>query len=229
MSVLQSVERIQQRATNLKVYDQIRDAIVAGRFKPGDTLSTRQFADALGVSQMPVREAFHRLVAEGALENRPNRTIGLPIIGLQEFEEIVEARTLMESFTAGKSAKNIDERECRRLLRLADAMEVGESNQNNFNYLRLNREFHFAVYKGSGSAELVRMIEQVWLRVGPLLNWISIPSDSRSRSNGHHRSIIAACMNRDSDAAAKAVTRDLTDGAEVVRSRLRALAASSSA
>ncbi len=35
MNVLHSVERIQQRATNLKVYDQVRDALVAGRFRPG--------------------------------------------------------------------------------------------------------------------------------------------------------------------------------------------------
>jgi DNA-binding GntR family transcriptional regulator len=229
MNGLQNIERIQQRATNLKVYDQIRDAIVAGRFRPGDTLSTRQFADALGVSQMPVREAFHRLVAEGALENRPNRTIGLPIISLQEFEEIVEIRILLESFAAGKSASNIDDQDCQQLSDLADAMELASTGINNQDYLRLNRVFHFTVYRGSGSVELVRMIEQVWLRIGPFLNWISNPSDSRSRSNCHHRAIIAACMNRDSDAATKAMMRDLEDGAEVVRIRLRMLAASRSA
>jgi DNA-binding GntR family transcriptional regulator len=224
MNVFQSVERIQQRATNLKVYDQVRDALVAGRFRPGDTLSTRQFAEALGVSQMPVREAFHRLVAEGALENRSNRTIGLPTISLQEFDEIVEIRIALESLAATKAATSITNLEIERLCELAASMEATAGAQETTSYLKLNRAFHFTVYHGSRSLELAKMIEQVWLRIGPFLNWISSPSDSRSRSNRHHRAIIAACRDRDADAAAKAVGRDLADGADVVRGRLRALA-----
>ena len=103
MTAVRGMKPIRQRATNLKVYDSIREAITEGRLKPGDTLSTRQFAEALGVSQMPIREAFHRLVAEGALENRPNRTIGLPIFSLAEFDEIAEIRMLLE----GRAAKNV--------------------------------------------------------------------------------------------------------------------------
>jgi len=226
MNVLHSVERIQQRATNLKVYDQVRDALVAGRFRPGDTLSTRQFAEALGVSQMPVREAFHRLVAEGVLENRPNRTIGLPYISLSEFEEIVELRILLESYAASKAAKTIQESDLSALCELADAMEKAAEARDTTSHLGLNRKFHFILYTASSSAELVKVIEQVWLRIGPFLNWISSPTDSRARSNRNHRVIISACRDRDADGAAKAVTKDLTDGAEVVRARLRALTGS---
>ncbi len=32
-------------------------------------------------------------------------------------------------------------------------------------HLGLNRQFHFIVYRASGSAELVMMIEQIWLRI----------------------------------------------------------------
>src|SRR5262249_1502974 len=146
--------------TNLKVYDWLRDAIVAGHFKPGDTLSTRQFADALGVSQMPVREAFHRLVAEGALENRSNRTIGLPMLNLPEFNEISEIRVVLEGLAAKKAAAHLDAGECSLLSQLAREMESTPLDQNNGDYLRLNREFHFTIYRGARSPELVRLIEQ---------------------------------------------------------------------
>jgi DNA-binding GntR family transcriptional regulator len=222
-SVLETVEPIKQRATNLKVYDWLRDAIVAGRFKPGNTLSTRQFADALGVSQMPVREAFHRLVAEGALENRSNRTIGLPMLSLSEFNEISEIRVLLEGLAAKKAAARLDTEECSLLSQLAREMESTPLDQNNSDYLRLNREFHFTIYRGARSPELVRLIEQVWLRVGPFLGWISSPRDSRSRSNLHHRAVIKAIENRNGDAAAEAISNDVIDGAKVVRIRLNAL------
>jgi DNA-binding GntR family transcriptional regulator len=217
------LEPISQRATNLKVYDQVRDAIAAGRFKPGDSLSTRQFADALGVSQMPVREAFHRLVAEGALENRSNRTIGLPLIKLSEFNEIAEIRIMLESLAARKAAANLGPKDCAKLHQLSQDMEVASDRQDNARYLVMNRRFHFSIYRGSGSVELVRLIEQLWLRIGPFLNWISTPQDSRTRSKMHHLAIIHACEKHDGEAAAAAVADDLRDGAEMVRAKLRAM------
>src|SRR5664279_2399660 len=104
---LPKVSPVLMRAANLQVHDKIRDSITAGQFEPGDTLTTRHFAELLGVSQMPVREAFHRLVAEGALENRPNRTIGLPIIERKEFEELTEVRNLLEGLAAEKAARQM--------------------------------------------------------------------------------------------------------------------------
>ena len=104
---------------------------------------------------------------------------------------------------------------------LASGMEAASLTQDNATYLKLNRAFHFAVYRGSQSAQLVQLIDRLWLRVGPFLNWISSPSDSRSRSNTHHRATIAACRVRDGEAAAQAICNDIRDGAEVVRARLR--------
>src|SRR5208282_3003290 len=119
---------------------------------------------------MPVREAFHRLVAEGALENRPNRTIGLPIIEHKEFEELTEIRYNLEGLAAEKAAALVSTKELKSLGCLVAAIEQG-SVWGTAEYLRLNREFHFKIYEGSQSASLVRMITQIWLRVGPLLNW----------------------------------------------------------
>jgi DNA-binding GntR family transcriptional regulator len=219
-AVLENVEPIRQRATNMQVYDRIRETIAGGGFKPGDTLSTRQFATALGVSQMPVREAFHRLVAEGALQNRPNRTIGLPMLSLVEFDEIAEVRALLEPRAAGKAALAIGRGEQKELERLSRAMEALPPGRDDSGaYLRLNREFHFTAYRASRSTELTKLIEQLWLRVGPFLNWISTPTDSRARSNGHHRALIGACLRRDADAAVRAITDDIMDGAAVVRLR----------
>ena len=222
MTAVRGMKPIRQRATNLKVYDSIREAITEGRLKPGDTLSTRLFAETLGVSQMPIREAFHRLVAEGALENRPNRTIGLPIFSLAEFDEIVEIRMLLEGLAARKCAENVSESQLEVMSGLASGMEAASLTQDNTTYLRLNRAFHFTVYRGSQSTQLVQLIDRLWLRVGPFLNWISSPSDSRSRSNTHHRATIAACRLRDGEAAEQAIRNDVRDGAEVVRARLGA-------
>ena len=49
---------------------------------------------------MPVREALHRLVADGALEYLDNRRVRVPEMTLSKFEEIISARTALETVAA---------------------------------------------------------------------------------------------------------------------------------
>ena len=37
--------------------------------------------------------------------------------------------------------------------------------------IRLNKEFHFAVYKASRMPVALQMIEGLWLQIGPVLNF----------------------------------------------------------
>ena len=59
-----------KRKTNLseQAYNQIKDAICAGRIAPGDILSESRLAEDLGMSRTPVREALRSLASEGFLE-----------------------------------------------------------------------------------------------------------------------------------------------------------------
>ncbi len=211
---------IQSRAANLQVYDQVRQAISSGRFMPGDGLSTRQFAEALDVSQIPVREAFHRLVAEGALENRPNRTIGLPQIGRRVFSELTEIRLSLEGMATEKANENLTGKELAKLRKLLTEMEVAAETDNHIRYLEANRQFHFLIYQASGSQTLVTMIDQLWLRVGPVLNWSAKRRDSVLDSKTSHSDAVAALESGDAAGARTAIERDLKDAAEIVKQQL---------
>ena len=55
----------------MQLYEQLRDAITAGRLHPGDQLvPSRQLAGELGVSRHTVTTVYGRLVAEGYAEGR---------------------------------------------------------------------------------------------------------------------------------------------------------------
>ena len=56
-------------------YQRIREGLLEGRFQPGERLKIRDLAAAWGTSPMPVRAALQRLVAEGALEGEPQRSV----------------------------------------------------------------------------------------------------------------------------------------------------------
>ena len=78
------------------VYKQLRDLLMSGRVMPGEALSLRSIAEALGVSVMPVREAVHRLVAEQALELTANRVLRVPVMTISQFREITSIRINLE-------------------------------------------------------------------------------------------------------------------------------------
>src|SRR5215475_1089790 len=87
-----------------QVYDSLRAALTAGRFTPGQKLSFRFIAGALGVSLTPVREAVRRLVAEGAFEMRPNRSVRVPLMTRDRILELRDIRVALEGLAAEKAA-----------------------------------------------------------------------------------------------------------------------------
>ena len=52
-----ALKAIEQETMADKVYRQLREALMSGRFAPGQALSLRSVAEAVGSSTMPVRAA----------------------------------------------------------------------------------------------------------------------------------------------------------------------------
>ena len=77
------------------VADQIRAAIVDGRFKPGEWLRQERVAQELGVSQMPVREALKELAAEGLIEHVPYRGVRVVALSVEDIEDLYEHRAFL--------------------------------------------------------------------------------------------------------------------------------------
>lgn len=59
-------------ALHRQVYEQWREGILSGRFRPGERVpSTRELAESLSVSRGTISEAWDQLIAEGYLETSP--------------------------------------------------------------------------------------------------------------------------------------------------------------
>ncbi|MGL4667159.1 MAG: GntR family transcriptional regulator [Saezia sp.] len=77
-----TLERLDHTQTKDRVASMLRQEILSGRIKDGDQLLQEQIAEKLGISRMPVREAFQALEQEGLLMRLPNRHIR--VIGLNK-------------------------------------------------------------------------------------------------------------------------------------------------
>jgi DNA-binding GntR family transcriptional regulator len=79
-------------------------------------------------------------------------------------------------------------------------------------YLEQNWRFHAAIYAAVGSPLLLRTIEGLWLRAGPMIRLVPGPAHFE-QSMRSHEAAADALRRRDADAARAAIERDLTDAA----------------
>ena len=62
------------------VYATLCDALISGKFKPGDRLKIRDLAERLGTSVTPVRDAIIRLSHDHAVTFQTARNIQIPVL-----------------------------------------------------------------------------------------------------------------------------------------------------
>lgn len=86
-----------------RAYDFIKWAILSAVYAAGDVVTEGGLADELGVSRTPVREALLRLEVEGLVVLKPKKGAVVSTFTMQQVEDVLEARELVENHTATKS------------------------------------------------------------------------------------------------------------------------------
>src|SRR5437879_7153803 len=87
------------------VYEALVELVVEGRLRPGQHLVETELARQLGVSRQPVREALHRLEAEGWVDLRPNQGAFVHVPTDDEVDQLLDVRELLEVETARLGAR----------------------------------------------------------------------------------------------------------------------------
>jgi DNA-binding GntR family transcriptional regulator len=206
-----------------KVYGELREALMRGRFAPGAAVTLRGLADALGTSPMPIRAALHQLVAEQALVVRPNRTVIVPRLTAERFNEIRHIRVALEGMMTGEAARKIAPADIERLSKAYEAMDAAVAKEQVPVYLSKNQEFHFTIYRAAQMPSALRLVENLWMQVGPVLNFLLARENARpslylSRSDGvfqkYHRAALVALRRRDAAAARQSIADDINEAAD---------------
>ena len=88
-----------------RAYAYIQRKIASGELKPDVPISELVLAKELKMSRTPVREALGQLVAEGLLDQTPNRGTVVVQLGRQDIIDLYELREALEVYSARKAAQ----------------------------------------------------------------------------------------------------------------------------
>jgi len=143
------------------VAEQLRTAILEGRFKPGEWLRQEKLAQELNVSQMPVREALKELAAEGLIEHVPYRGARVVEFAPEDVLDLYEHRAYLEGRGAEFASEKITGEELKELKEMAEQM-AALPPEKIAEYRKINRAFHALIFHASGHEYLTRTLTQMW-------------------------------------------------------------------
>jgi DNA-binding GntR family transcriptional regulator len=194
-----------------QVYRQIREALMSGRFQPGQKLTIRGLAEALGSSPMPVREALSRLSAENAFEVTETSRLRVRLMTPDRLREIRDARVALEGLLAEKAVALLKDSDLADISDLCAQMQHAADQIDVSRYLWTNFAFHRRIY-AVANAELT--VENFWLHMGPCFALVAPDKAHLQRSMEAHDRIVEALAARDGAAARAAVTDDIMQAAD---------------
>jgi DNA-binding GntR family transcriptional regulator len=150
------------------VYQRLRASLMSGQFLPGQILKVRGLSAELGASATPVREALARLVSETALVQQDHRSVRVP--SLEDYREVLQLRMLLEGTTAERAASLASEKDILVLERFHSKMMLAKQEKRFADNLIHNEHFHLTLYRLARMPNYQRVIENLWIKCGPLLN-----------------------------------------------------------
>lgn len=202
-------------------YVELKDRLSRGVFHPGDKLTVRSVAEALGVSSTPARDAINRLVGDNALVYAGPKTVIIPVLTEADLREITHIRLALEGLAAELAAEAATDQVVENLKEIQRKIGEALDRKAYAEALSCNKEFHFLVYRLSRMPHLVAMIEAQWLRVGPSFYGLYPRFAEERQGVRNHQMAIEALIEKDRGALRAAFENDIREGYRQLRSAIR--------
>ena len=161
-----------------RVYEWVRDRIIDGSLPTGSRVRERELAEELGVSRIPIREAFPRLEAEGYIRTLPRRGAVVAPMELADVIELFDVRASLEVLAARLAATRCAGGESGD--RLMEALETADRAVDSSDESKIadaTSDFHDAVVELAGSRLLQDLLLPVQGRVKRLFHIASERDD----------------------------------------------------
>jgi DNA-binding GntR family transcriptional regulator len=143
------------------VYQELKEAILQGKYKPGVHLKEREVAHQFRISTTPVKEALRLLQQEGLVVTRPR--VGTYICNdiMNSIIEIRLARSALEGVAARLAAMKASPEEVEQLLRSVQKIEACTKARNIPAMVEACEQFDILIQRAAKNDYIAKQIESV--------------------------------------------------------------------
>ncbi len=208
-----------------QIVNQIEQRIVAGDLKVGDQLpAEKELAEQFGVSRTAVREAVKALREKRLVEIRPGRgtfiTSGAPGSSMRYSLDLimkfgmvngaaslVEVREILEPEIAALAATRITEEYIAAMQQAVSTMETALDNVDVF--VEADLDFHLALAEGTQNPIIPLLMDPIIAILREQRKRTGLVNGGLERGQFHHKRILEAVIQHDSQSARQAMQNHL--------------------
>ena len=185
------------------VFNTLRDAILTGKLVPGERLMENQLADKLGVSRTPVREALRMLELENLVELVPRKGAQVLDMSEKDIVNILEVRSALEGLATSVACKKMSKEDLQQLKNLEVDFEKAVADNDVEHFVDIDEDFHDLIFAATENDKLISIFRNLRIQLYRYrMAQAKNNETSMSTIVAHHRSIIRAIENHDSEEGA---------------------------
>lgn len=184
-----------------RVRDAIENAVVEGRYRPGERLDPAQLETEFGCSRTPIREAMQALERSGLVRIRPKQGTYVTELGVTELAERFEVMAELEGMAARLAARRIEPDALAELDRAMIECEGFARAGDADGYYYANARFHDAINAACGNEFLRHQSIALTRVLQPYRRLQLRVPDRMRRSLVEHRTIAEAIARGDAHTA----------------------------
>jgi len=189
-----------------EVYLFLREQIFSGELKAGTRLNPADIASALGVSRMPVREAFRQLDSEGFIRIRPNRGAVVMILTPEDVEEIFLIRTALEVLALRLAMPRFGATGIAEVDSLRQHMDLAHDDPKL--WVKRHDQFHDTICSYSGRPRLTAEIKRFRTLIHPYMMQYHLEVHRTPEMAGHEHTTIVVAIKSGNIALAELSMRE---------------------
>ncbi|MGI6083267.1 MAG: GntR family transcriptional regulator [Limnochordia bacterium] len=202
------------------VRDRLRQDVISGRLSAGTRVTIAEVAKKYDVSQMPVREAFQALQAEGILELLPHRGARVRAMSRKFVRNMYDLRGAIENLLARLAMPHLSPADLIKLDELHSAFcEAAEQNDTQ-KMLSLNQEFHTFIYRRGDNPEALAVFDRSANLVMALRQQYGYSAERRRQIVAQHAAMLDALRAQDEASLAEVVQRHCEEAKADLLSRM---------
>jgi DNA-binding GntR family transcriptional regulator len=197
-----------------RVANQLRQAIRQAELLPGEHVRQEVWADRLGVSRVPVREALKTLAGEQLLLHDPNRGYFVMKVPALEMVQIYRMRILLEPEVL-RSGRRPEPEEISHLTQQLNDAVCALDRRGVADWMEIDRQFYFTIYDLSPLTRIVTEVKRLWsmadtYRSASMAN--TLQNDPQSTAyRRRHKNMIDALSRHDHKTLVGIVLRERTE------------------
>jgi DNA-binding GntR family transcriptional regulator len=179
----------------------IRARILAGTLAEGTSLRQDALAAELGISRIPLREAFRRLEAEGLVTLLPHRGATVSSLSLEDIRELFDLRALIEPDLLACAIARLRDDDLVRAEETLRAYERALSNQDVHAWGEMNTSFHLALYAPARRRLSLTIVQGLLANADRYTRLQLVLTAGTERAREEHRGLLDRCAARDAAGA----------------------------